>query len=161
MKPNYVYVLHSGNRTYTGYTNDPVRRLRQHNGTLKGGAKSTRDRNDWQFLTLTTCATWTPVRAMQVEYKFKHPNGARHVPARYRGPLGRIAALTEIWARVPDEAMHMQVSAQYIDRVRALEVPDRVIISALEHCSSTCENIAVDHQDNAQDAEAADFAVPL
>jgi len=38
-----VYLLtHSTkNRTYVGYTNNLKRRLRQHNGEIKGGARST------------------------------------------------------------------------------------------------------------------------
>jgi hypothetical protein len=36
-KTMYCYFLRSQNRTYNGYTVDLERRLRQHNGELKGG----------------------------------------------------------------------------------------------------------------------------
>ena len=38
-----VYLLkhETKNRTYVGYTNNLKRRLRQHNGEIKGGARST------------------------------------------------------------------------------------------------------------------------
>ena len=36
-KTMYCYFLRSENRTYNGYTVDLKRRLRQHNGELKGG----------------------------------------------------------------------------------------------------------------------------
>jgi predicted GIY-YIG superfamily endonuclease len=108
---HYVYVLHSGGRTYTGYTNNLARRLRKHNGALKGGAKSTRDINDWKFLSITSCPDWTAQRALQVEYSFKHPT--RQVPARYRSPAGRIDALTKIWKRVPD-AMTTQTVPDHV-----------------------------------------------
>ena len=130
-KQHYVYVLYSGRRTYTGYSNNLKRRLRQHNGEIKGGAKSTRDRNDWQFLTTTTCPDWTSQRALQVEYKFKHPNGKRQVPAIYRGPAGRICALAEIWTRVPD-LMTTRVCSEYIERVRAMQIPTHVQITGME-----------------------------
>jgi putative endonuclease len=132
---HYVYVLHSGGRTYTGYTNNLARRLRQHNGELKGGAKSTRGRNDWQFLSITSCSDWTAQRALQVEYSFKHPTRQRQVPARYRGPTGRIDSLKEIWERVPD-AMTTQVCARYMDRVRALIVPDHVTVVEMSETHS-------------------------
>lgn len=41
----YVYMLRcSDNTLYTGVTTDPERRLREHNGELKGGARYTRSR---------------------------------------------------------------------------------------------------------------------
>ena len=42
-KDYVVYLLKntSNDRTYLGITNNSVRRLRQHNGDLKGGAKYT------------------------------------------------------------------------------------------------------------------------
>ncbi|MFK7989355.1 MAG: GIY-YIG nuclease family protein [Sandaracinaceae bacterium] len=48
--PFWVYVLLSRDdaRTYVGITTDVDRRLRQHNGELVGGAKSTRARRPWR-----------------------------------------------------------------------------------------------------------------
>lgn len=53
-KPWFVYVIQSSNtgRTYVGATVDIKRRLRQHNGEIKGGAKSTRGFRPWKLLRL-------------------------------------------------------------------------------------------------------------
>lgn len=50
----YVYVLMSvtAGRTYVGVALDPYRRLLQHNGAQKGGAKSTRAGRPWTLATL-------------------------------------------------------------------------------------------------------------
>lgn len=41
----YVYMLRCADNTlYTGVTTDPERRLREHNGEVKGGARYTRTR---------------------------------------------------------------------------------------------------------------------
>ena len=47
----FVYVLWSPHieRSYVGIAIDPQRRLRQHNGEIKGGAKSTRAGRPWQL----------------------------------------------------------------------------------------------------------------
>lgn len=46
---------HSGRTTYIGYTVDPARRLRQHNGLISGGAAGTRGgRGSWCFLFIVT-----------------------------------------------------------------------------------------------------------
>jgi len=54
MKPWWVYVLVSehpefAGRTYVGASVDPDRRLRQHNGSIKGGARATRGFRPWRL----------------------------------------------------------------------------------------------------------------
>lgn len=49
--PWWVYVIRSKTgRTYVGATTDEIRRLRQHNGEIKGGARSTRGFRPWEII---------------------------------------------------------------------------------------------------------------
>ena len=43
----FCYLLSSARRTYVGATTDLVRRQRQHNGALAGGARATRSGRPW------------------------------------------------------------------------------------------------------------------
>jgi putative endonuclease len=47
----FVYIIRSetNDKLYTGITTDPVRRLREHNGSLRG-AKSTRIGRPWRMV---------------------------------------------------------------------------------------------------------------
>ncbi|GGF65967.1 GIY-YIG nuclease family protein [Alteromonas lipolytica] len=46
----YVYLIRTGNNTlYTGITTDPKRRIRQHRGEIKGGAKALRGKTPLKY----------------------------------------------------------------------------------------------------------------
>ena len=54
----YVYLLRCSDDTlYTGITTDLVRRLRQHNGELAGGAKYTRAKRPVELVWSDHCAS--------------------------------------------------------------------------------------------------------
>jgi hypothetical protein len=107
---HFCYALqcdHGRVRSYVGYTTDPVRRLRQHNGEIKGGARRTTraiaqhgDRGcRWRFLFVvqvvassTSSAgqpSWDSHRALSLEW---HLKGVR--TRRWRRPDGGGAAAT-------------------------------------------------------------------
>ena len=93
----YCYIIYSGNRTYTGYTVDLKRRIRQHNKEINGGARSTSSSTNWQYLSIMTSFAWTcNSDAMKVEYIHKHPTRKKYRPSIYSKPLGRIKSLNEI-----------------------------------------------------------------
>ena len=66
----YVYVLLcSDNSFYCGITKNIDKRLKQHNGLLKGGAKYTRSRSPCKYIHTEVCESRSD--ASKKEYKFK------------------------------------------------------------------------------------------
>jgi predicted GIY-YIG superfamily endonuclease len=102
LSPQYCYIIYSPskNRTYVGYTVEPTRRIRQHNGIIKGGAKATSIASDWRFLSIITSnsPTFTNILALSIEWHLKHPSGKRRDP-KYRGIDGRLNAIIEVLNR--------------------------------------------------------------
>ena len=90
----HVYWIQSGaHRAYIGATVDPARRLRQHNGELRGGALRTRNAPDaWAFRCIVHgFRTWR--ESLQFEWAFKYYS------RRCRGPASRERVLAELMRR--------------------------------------------------------------
>ena len=67
--------------TYIGFTTNPERRLRQHNGDLKhGGALRTKrkGRRPWEFVAIVH-GLIDHVGGLQFEYAWQHPSKSRHL----------------------------------------------------------------------------------
>lgn len=93
----YCYIIRSTNpnflnSTYNGSTNNLIRRLRQHNGELVGGAKATKGKGPWEYF-----AIWegfeSKNEALSCEWRIKHPTNTRKRPSQYNGIKGRIKSL--------------------------------------------------------------------
>lgn len=72
-KAYYCYLIVSlkNGRTYIGYSSNPHRRLREHNGEIKGGAKSTRAHRPYRLHCIV--GTFSTIgKAMSFEYNWKH-----------------------------------------------------------------------------------------
>lgn len=96
----YCYILRTsnplyGNHTYNGSTNNLIRRLRQHNSELTGGAKATHNKGPWKYYAILTGFD-TRLEALSCEWKIKHPTGHRNRPKKYCGITGRINAFNLI-----------------------------------------------------------------
>ncbi len=84
-------------RTYVGYTVDPARRLRQHNGELVGGARRTGGalRGSWRFLFVIEVEDerdgprFGPHEALSLEWHLKRAVGGARVGRDGRGRRGR------------------------------------------------------------------------
>lgn len=88
----FCYIIQSDNRTYNGYTTDLNRRLRQHNGEIKGGARSTQGRT-WEYLAVLSSPAWTKQEAMKVEWHIRYPTRKKPRPKEYCGVDGRLKSL--------------------------------------------------------------------
>lgn len=88
----YVIVHIPSGNTYVGKTNHFARRLRQHNGEIAGGARSTRRREGrWKPL-LYVHGFDTAQETLQFEWAMKH----RRLGQRKRGVKGRIHQLERL-----------------------------------------------------------------
>ena len=102
-------------RTYNGYTVNLNRRLRQHNGEIKGGALATKGIGPWEFIAVMTCDTWTNVRAMQVEWLIRYPTRKKPRPNYFAGAKGRITSLVEICKRLDGDSARLYIHPTFYD----------------------------------------------
>ena len=80
-----VYLLKCENYSYVGMTNDIFKRLRQHNGEIKGGARYTSKGQEW-YPVLIIDGFLDMKSAMQCEWRLKRGK---------KGVLGRIKYLND------------------------------------------------------------------
>jgi predicted GIY-YIG superfamily endonuclease len=93
----FCYILKSQdplhpNLTYNGKTNDPKRRLRQHNGEISGGARATTRARPWEMYVLIS-GFKSEIDALRCEWRIKHPTKSRKRPKMYCGVEGRVKSL--------------------------------------------------------------------
>jgi predicted GIY-YIG superfamily endonuclease len=122
----YALMNNSG-RTYVGYTVDPVRRLRQHNGELSGGAKRTRgdvttSGGSWThlFVVAVESPAFDAHQGLSLEWHLKRVRGAEHT----RGAERRLQCLRGALAHPKFapflEHMVVFVHPRYLNRTWAL-----------------------------------------
>lgn len=103
---NCVYILQSccpyhPNRTYVGFTTNVNRRLRQHNGEIKGGAKYTRVGRPYKIACVIS-GFESKSAALSFEWHMHHPLGRPGRRGRVKGRVGiegRRTTLDEVFAK--------------------------------------------------------------
>ncbi len=97
-KKQYVYIIHSNfERTYCGVTDNLERRIKQHNGIIAGGAKSTRGK-EWDYYCIIE-GFRDRKEALQFEWKMHHPDGKRRKNAKYNGIEGRLLSVKDVFEK--------------------------------------------------------------
>ena len=93
---HYCYILQNDDnqRTYNGYTVNTRKRLRQHNGEISGGAKSTKCSNTWKYIAVISGFP-DKINALQCEWRIRKPFNKRRT-IEYCGSEGRIKGLNHV-----------------------------------------------------------------
>lgn len=88
------YLIENQGSTYVGVSPDPVRRLRQHNGEISGGAKYTTSKGaGWRHVCLVK-GFRTKIEALQFEWAYKHV-----APRNAGGLINRVKKLYKLCSR--------------------------------------------------------------
>tara|TARA_B100000902_G_scaffold398481_1_gene465405 strand:- start:1386 stop:1790 length:405 start_codon:yes stop_codon:yes gene_type:complete len=122
------YIVENKGCTYAGVSPDPVRRLRQHNGEIKGGAKYTTGKGPgWTHVCLVE-GFRNKIEAMQFEWAVKHapPRNAGGVANRIK-KLYLICAKDK-WTSKAPPACDVPLSIRWLNQVDTehIDLPDYV-----------------------------------
>ena len=112
----YILINETRKHTYVGYTVSPLKRLRQHNGEITGGARYTKRHGpNWSFVAIIACPMFDNHRALSLEWHMK-PHGRKSKLYAMQDPvLNRIALLKKalelpkfqdahtFWIHVPND----------------------------------------------------------
>jgi len=142
----YCYILKNTytphqNRTYNGATNNPKRRIRQHNGEIKGGAKYTNaiGNKSWEFYAIIKGFP-DQKNCLQMEWRIKHPDNKRRRRTKYCGKRGRILGLNEVlkldqWTnnsvyKNKDLKFELWIVKEYADLL--IDVPNNIEVNIVD-----------------------------
>ena len=126
--PHFCYILKSAdpksNYTYNGYTVNLERRIRQHNGEITGGARTTAARRPWEFIMIITSIDekFNRSTALSLEWHIRYPTNKKPRPKEYQGPIGRIQGIDNALANFKHSYdFVMAVKKDYYDIACQLE----------------------------------------
>jgi predicted GIY-YIG superfamily endonuclease len=120
----YILLSASGRRTYIGKTNNPHRRLRQHNGEIAGGAKATRTDRPWSHICLIS-GFKSEKEALRFEYMLKHFKRSRN---RFTS-LNAVLQSDRLYDKLDDPILFIYVKEKYYDLI---EDQDHISIATLD-----------------------------
>lgn len=121
--PHMCYVLvNAKGHTYNGYTVNLNRRLRQHNGELVGGARSTSGKGPWSVLLCAESPDLTQRSALSLEWSIRYPTNKKPRPRHLHGPEGRLNSLPWVLSNPKFAGLRLviRVVPEYLAQVKAL-----------------------------------------
>lgn len=133
--PYFCYIIVSPDgRTYNGFSNNIERRLKQHCGLLKGGAKYTHGRQ-WSYIVIIECIDCSYPESLSCEYSIKYPTNKKPRPKEFCSPEGRIKSLINVFTnpKFIEKNFIVSVIPEYFELLQILcqEIPN-VLIQILE-----------------------------
>ena len=156
----YCYILRNKleqfkNNTYNGSTNNPMRRLRQHNEEIKGGARATHGKGGaWEICAMLSGFP-DHINALSCEWRMKCPSGRPGKRERkYQGVKGRVSSLNEIlplerWTSKcvvnnSDFKMKLHILSDVVEYVDVSEVPENITIEIVDTINHSCVDLNSD-----------------
>ena len=153
----YCYILRNKleqfkNNTYNGSTNNPMRRLRQHNEEIKGGARATHGKGGaWEICAMLSGFP-DHVNALSCEWRMKCPSGRPGKRERkYQGVKGRVSSLNEIlplekWTSKcvvnnPDFTMKLHILSDVVEYLDMSKVPENITVEIVDVIDHSCVDL--------------------
>lgn len=136
---HYCYILYNdnNNKTYNGYTVNPLRRIRQHNSEIKGGAKyTTKSKVEWKYLLIIESEQFDKNNALCFEWMLKYPTRKKPKPREFQGIIGRLKSLPLVLSYEKFENMNFKIKINilYLKEIEEIleNFKNRVIIDILQ-----------------------------
>ena len=135
--------------TYNGSTNNPVRRLRQHNEEIKGGAKATHGKGGaWEICAMLSGFP-DHINALSCEWRMKCPSGKPGKrEKKYQGVKGRISSLNEIlplerWTGKciidnKDFKLKLHIVNDVVEYIDRENIPENIEVEIVDEINKDC-----------------------
>lgn len=156
----YCYILRNKleqfkNNTYNGSTNNPVRRLRQHNEEIKGGAKATHGKGGaWEICAMLSGFP-DHINALSCEWRMKCPSGKPGKrEKKYQGVKGRISSLNEIlplerWTGKcivdnKDFKLKLHIVSNVVEYIDRENIPENIEVEIVDEINKDCMDMEIE-----------------
>ena len=150
----YCYILRNKleqfkHNTYNGSMNNPVRRLRQHNEEIKGGAKATHGKGGaWEICAMLSGFP-DHINALSCEWRMKCPSGKPGKrEKKYQGVKGRISSLNEIlplerWTGKciidnKDFKLKLHIVKDVVEYIDRENIPENIEVEIVDEINKDC-----------------------